>query len=127
MAGFLSQPQYMKSLREAFRRISVDAQRDAKVQDALKEFDSLFSLRLYYTVEVFTEIPMESRGRVEELLELPLSRPVAREEFEEFLKRKAERPIELYRYLSRLYGSFHRVVNALGGESRDMLNRPVGN
>ncbi len=123
MSGFISSPRYMKSVREAFRRISIKMKKNPRVAAALKEFDSLYSLRLYYMIEIFTEIPESRMVDLQRLIELPLDDPPTREVISAFLRKKAERPADLYRYLATLYEEFHRLVNPLGGESRDMLNR----
>lgn len=123
MAGFVSNARYMKAVREAFRRVGQKQRENPRVAQALEHFDSLYSLRLYYMVEVFTEVPEEGREELQKLIELPLGRLYTKEEVVAFLEQKAQEPTELYRYLSQLYARFHALVNPLGGESRDMLNR----
>lgn len=123
MAGFVSSPRFTRSVREAFRRVGVKMKENPKVAAALENFNSAYSLRLYYTIEVFSGIPKENLARLKELIELPLDTQVKRDAIEAFLLKKAEKPIELTRYLSRLYSAFHSLVNPLGGESRDVLNR----
>ncbi len=123
MAGFVSSPEYMSAVRKAFGLIVQKMEINADIATALEHFDSVYSLRLYYLIEVFTEIRPEKRDRLEELIELPLSTVVCKENIVTFLQQKAEKPSELYKYLSRLYLEFHTLVNAVGGESRDMLNR----
>jgi hypothetical protein len=123
MAGFISCPRYMAAVREAFRRVQEKTKSNPRLLTALQDFDSAYSLRLYYMIEVFTEIPEEHRAQLQELIEIPLDRPCIREEVNEFLRHKAREPADLYQYLAKLYWAFHQYTNPLGGESRDILNR----
>ena len=123
MAGFVSSPRFTKAVREAFQRVSHKMQTNPRVARALQEFDSAYSLRLYYTIEVFTEIPKAHRAELQQLIELPLNMDLNKEAIDAFLLEKAQHPDEFYRYLAKLYWQFHRLVNPLGGESRDVLNR----
>lgn len=123
MAGFVSSPNFTKAVREAFRRVLVKMQNNPRVANALKEFDSAYSLRLYYTIEVFTEIPKANLEQLQALIEIPLDIDVNKAYIDEFLLNKANEPAKLYHYLHNLYWAFHHLVNPLGGESRDVLNR----
>lgn len=123
MAGFISNPDFMRSIREAFRRVQIKMEDNPRINDALKHFDSLYSLRLYYMIEIFTEIPKTKREELQKLIEIPLDIPIssANETIKKHLYSKT--PAELTKYLAKIYEKFHQLVNALGGESRDMLNR----
>ncbi len=97
--------------------------KNQKIARALKEFDSAYSLRLYYTTEVFTEIPKANLLELQTLIEIPLDIKPNKQSIASFLLDKARNPAQLNQYLNRLYWAFHRLVNPLGGESRDVLNR----
>jgi hypothetical protein len=123
MAGFISSPCFTKTIREAFRRVGEKLQANPKVLKALQSFDSAYSLRLYYTIEVFTEIPKQNLTQLQDLIEFPLNAELKKVFIDSFLLEKAKDPVQLYEYLSKLYWGFHSLVNPLGGESRDVLNR----
>ncbi|MCB1136236.1 MAG: hypothetical protein KDK78_08215, partial [Chlamydiia bacterium] len=123
MAGFVSKPAYTKAVRQAFRIVGEKMRTNPRVYAALQEFDSAYSLRLYYMIEVFTEIPPASRDRLQELIEIPLDQAPDKAAIDAFLLAKAADPEEFYRYLANLYWNYHHLVNPLGGESRDVLNR----
>ena len=123
MAAFVSSPRYTKATREAFRRVGQKMKNNPRVLQALQSFDSAYSLRIYYTIEVFTEIAQGKKERLQELIELPLTMKVNKEMIDQFLLEKAQNPAQLYQYLAKLYWDFHYLVNPLGGESRDVLNR----
>ena len=127
IAGFISCPSYMKTIRQAFRKVGEKMQNNPMIRHALSNFDSLYSLRLYYMIEVFSIIPEENKQRLETLLQLQI-KDYSLDEPEtiypkvlDFLKSK--NPAELNRYLYRVYEGFSSIVNPLGGESRDILNR----
>ena len=131
LCGFLSNPEYMRCVREAFARVGNKLRRgdatSARLAAALQHFDSLYSLRLYYLVEVFAEVRPDQRARLQALLgaALPLALDVAqiRPAVLAELRRRAADPAELYAWLDALYAAFPALVNPLGGESRDILNR----
>lgn len=123
VAGFISNPRYMKAVRQAFAEIQQRAEANPRLRKALENFDSAYSLRLYYMIEVFTEIPEHQRSQLAETLEWPQNKFPHREEVEAFLLAKAQDPVKFARYLSNIYRHFHGFVNPLGGESRDILNR----
>lgn len=127
IAGFISCPSYMKAVRQAFREVGTLMQTNPSIKTALSNFDSLYSLRLYYMIEVFSIIPEQNKTLLEDLLKLKISdfsldRP--KEIFPKimaFLKSKT--PTELNEYLYRVFEGFPSIVDPIGGESRDILNR----
>lgn len=123
MAGFISNPNYMKAVRQGFNIVNNKCRHNPRIAKALTNFDSAYSLRLYYLIEVFTEVPEHKKQRLQQLIELPCNAMPNKDAITDFLLHKAQRPDELYRYLATLYSEFHSLVNALGGESRDVLNR----
>jgi len=122
-AGFISEPEYMKSIREAFRRIDSKMRNNSKTKTALESMNSLYSIRIYYMIEVFTIIPENRKEKLQELVEIPLTEPLNFKYIVAFLTEKAKKPTQLYQYLYRLYNAFPSLVNPVGGESRDILNR----
>jgi hypothetical protein len=130
LCGFISDPEYMRCIREAFRRIQtkLEGEHGKRLACALSHFDSLYSLRLYYLIEIFTEIRADKRARLQELLgsTLPVDadfdqiKPMVLGELQ---RRARESVADLYSWLDTLYSEFHQIVNPLGGESRDILNR----
>jgi hypothetical protein len=127
IAGFISCPEYMKAVRNAFQVVGKKMETNPAVKKALENFDSLYSLRLYYMIEIFSIIPAKNVLLLEDLLKLNVSdfsldKPEAiYPNVIQFLKSKS--PVELSRYLYRVYEGFPQIVNPLGGESRDILNR----
>ncbi len=127
IAGFISCPRYMKAVREAFRTVHQMMLTQPAIEKALANFDSLYSLRLYYMIEVFSLIPESNRQALEKLLDLKindfsLDHPeTIYPNVLAFLMKKE--PAELNKYLYRVYEGFSVLVNPLGGESRDILNR----
>ena len=134
-AGFIASPRYMAAVRRAFARVGEKAASNPRVAAALESFDSVYSLRLYYAIEVFCEVPPRHHQLLQELVEIPIPdlggtqrgppTLVTKDEVEAFLidKLRNDGPIACTRYLSNLYWHFHLIVDALGGESRDLLNR----
>ena len=122
-AGFIGYPRYMKAIREAFRRVRSKMQTNPKVKLALENFDSVYSLRLYYMVEVFTIIPEDLKSKLQNLIEIPLHEQLHLQTIIEFLEDKAKNPKEFFQYLYRIYNHFPSLVEPVGGESRDILNR----
>ncbi len=127
IAGFLSNPSYMKATRDAFRLIGKKMELDPKLKKALSNFDSLYSLRIYYMIEIFSIIPEDKHADLEKLLNLKIADFSLNEPEKiypnvlEFLNSK--NPEELNQYLYRVYDGFPKIINPLGGESRDILNR----
>lgn len=122
MSGFISNPTYMSCIRQAFRIVDQKARVNKRIANALKDFNSLYSLRLYYVVEVLTEI--SDRDLLSERLQpLDIDKWYSLSDVQKFLLSTSKRPVVLYRYLSVLYGDLHSILNAFGGESRDLLNR----
>jgi hypothetical protein len=127
IAGFISCLPYMKAVRQAFREIGKKMAENPKIKTALANFDSLYSLRLYYMIEIFSIIPEANKPALEALLQLKikdfsLDNPQAiYPKVIAFLKSKS--PEALHEYLYRVYEGFPALVNPLGGESRDILNR----
>lgn len=89
----------------------------------MQSFDSAYSLRLYYLIEVFTEVPDAQKERLHDLLGFTHEEVSSKAQIVSLLKKKGKDPAELYSYLSTLYWQYHSLVNPLGGESRDVLNR----
>ena len=122
MAGFISNPCYMRAIREAFRRVRKKSESCAEINLALESFNSLYSLRLYYMTEVFTEVA--DRDLLEDLLGFSLSTQADIDFVHGVLRSKYEQGTHvLFRYMERLCTSFFRLINPLGGESRDIINR----
>lgn len=121
--GFLSSPEYMKLLRKGFSIVSKKMKKNAKLKSALKNFDSVYSLKLYYMIEIFTIIPETKKALLQELLELDITKAVDIEAIKSYLEEKANNPVKLYQYLYRIYSQFYKVIDPIGGESRDILNR----
>lgn len=127
IAGFISCLPYMRSVRDAFQQVHQKMQINPRLSAALANFDSLYSLRLYYMIEVFSIIPEQNKSYLENLLQLNIadfSLDKPREIYPkviDFLLTK--NPADLNRYLYRVFDGFPKVVNPLGGESRDILNR----
>jgi len=133
LCGFLSNPLYMSCVRDAFRQVATKVhdrrgpQTGARLRRALEHFDSLYSLRLYYLIEVFSEVRADKRTRLQQLLgrALPLDMTFAeiRPRVHAHLQTLKRDPVLLYDYLDALYSEFYTIVNPLGGESRDIFNR----
>lgn len=121
--GFISSPAYMRAVREGFRRISRKIKENPRVSEALKDFNSVYSLRLYYMLEIVTFIPEKQKGKLQRLLSIDINKPVNLNTIITFLEKKAKNPACLYQYLYRIYEHFNKLVNPVGGESRDILNR----
>lgn len=127
IAGFIDCPSYMKAVRDAFRKIGNKMDTDQGIQKALDNFDSLYSLRLYYMIEIFSIIPEHNKKALEALIELKIN-DFSLDEPEKIYPKviqflMSKDPAELNRYLYRVYEGFPGLVNPLGGESRDILNR----
>lgn len=128
ICGFISSPEYMKTIKEAFRRVGQLMAKNPLIEKALTNFDSLYSLRLFYMIEIFSIIPDSNIERLENLLTLKISDfslEHAPEDIYPRIKRflKGKEPGELYKYLHQLYSHFPEIINPVGGESRDILNR----
>jgi hypothetical protein len=121
--GFISSPAYMGAIRKAFQRVCDKIKNNHQLRQALDHYDSVYSLRLYYMIEVFTLIPETNKQYLQELLELNTEDTVDLNKIITFLENKAKNPANLYRYLYRIYEHFYQLVNPVGGESRDIINR----
>lgn len=121
--GFISCPEYMRCVREGFRRVFQKMSNSKRVRMSLENFNSVYSLRLYYMTEILTIIRSERKKELVALLEMDFSRPINFEKIVSQLEKRSARPDYLYRYLYRIYDQFHTLVNPVGGESRDILNR----
>mmetsp|Transcript_27565 Transcript_27565/g.38881 ORF Transcript_27565/g.38881 Transcript_27565/m.38881 type:complete len:260 (-) Transcript_27565:3-782(-) len=124
MAGFISSPRYMKAVKEAFQKIFKEMKNNQPMRVALEDFDSSYSTRLYYMIEVFIEIPESKHQTLQNLIGYPINEPMNYNRVrEDFLKRARENATSFYRYLNRIYEAFPSLSNCLGGESRDIINR----
>jgi hypothetical protein len=56
MAGFISSEKFAIEIINAFRIILVKMNTNPKLYQSLHNFNSVYSTRLYYTIEVFTII-----------------------------------------------------------------------
>lgn len=121
--GFISSPAYMRAIREGFRRVSRKMKKKPGINAALQNFNSVYSLRLYYMMEVFTIIPESKIAKLHDLLEINLNESVNINAIITLLEDKATKPVRLYQYLYQIYEHFYELVNPIGGESRDILNR----
>lgn len=121
--GFISAPTYMRAVREAFRKVCKKMHENERLSEALQDFNSVYSLRLYYMIEIFTLIQEPQKEMLQHLLEMNLAEPVNLNAIITMLEKKAANPPALYRYLYRIYEHFNELVNPVGGESRDILNR----
>jgi hypothetical protein len=136
LAGFVAAPHYARAMRGLFNEVGALMARDKQVASALENFDSFYSLRLYYLIEVLTEV------RTVPLLESVISftddnwgmQPIehklfvvdfppttAKAQFKRLLTPMS--PVERVRYMRNVCDKFHSIVSPLGGESRDVLNR----
>lgn len=123
LAGFISNQDYMRTVREGFRRVREKMRHNPALGNALKDYNSVYSLRIYYMTEIFTVIPEQNKPKLKKLLHMDLNQPANLNHIIGFLERKAEHPADLYCYLHNIYEHFNEIVNPLGGESRDILNR----
>lgn len=127
VAGFIAAPEYMRAVKQAFLQVGFLLKEDARIGKALANFDSLYSLRLYYMIEVFSIVPEAKKAGLQQLLGLKiddysLDNPEAiRGKLLAFLK--AKEPAELNDYLDNIFEELLKFINPLGGESRDILNR----
>lgn len=127
IAGFIDSPRYMRAVRQAFQRVGVMMQDNPRIVQALQNFDSLYSLRLYYMIEVFSVIPEDKIPALEQLMGLKvadfsLDQPeLIYPKIVAFLTAKS--PADLNQYLYRLFKEILHYLDAYGGESRDLLNR----
>lgn len=124
MAAFVSAPLYMKTIRHGFAEVYRIMQSDPQIAEALKSFDSIYSLRLYYTIEIFTQVLPEKRDAIVRAIDIAHTTiPTQQEVTEALLARAAADPGEFSAYLRRIYDLYPSSFNALGGESRDLINR----
>lgn len=132
LLGFLDAPLYMKEVRKAFSRLGkmlngegITREEQLRMKQALKNFDSVLSLRLYYATEIFTSVKPENQKHVRALLALPKGDKSTLDDVKEFIYQKfnEQGEAELYRYLTRVYEKFPEYFSASGGESRDVVNR----
>ena len=94
-----------------------------KIYKALQDFNSVYSLKIYYMIEIFTIIPESAKSTLQKLLQMDIDKPVLIDNIVHQLEEKARQPAEFYRYLFQIYKHFNELVNPIGGESRDVLNR----
>lgn len=128
ISGFISSPRYMKTLKQAFKKVQQVMENNTLIKEALYNFDSLYSLRLYYMIEIFSAIPEENLKLLEQTLSIKIADFSLDDAPEQIYPKvlsllKSKSPAELNQYLYRFYSHFSRIVNPLGGESRDILNR----
>jgi hypothetical protein len=102
-------------------------QKNPVIEATLTNFDSLYSLRLYYMIEIFSIIPEENKASLEKLLGLKIT-DFSLDQPEQIYPKvvaflRSKNPAELNQYLYHVYEGFDRIINPLGGESRDILNR----
>ncbi len=126
LAGFLANPAYGRQVVSLFARVKV-AMLDPDIALALKRFDSILSLRLYYFVEVATAISPEQVTRLYKLLsilKLQLDCLVKVDTVVERLETIGRSdPVGLFRFLHQVYAESSSLLEPLGGESRDINNR----
>lgn len=127
IAGFISCLPYMKSVRHGFQKIKQKMQLNPTIETTLANFDSLYSLRLYYMIEIFSILPEKNKAPLEKLLGLKIS-DFSLDQPEKIYPKvvaflMSKNPSDLNQYLYHVYEGFDRIINPLGGESRDILNR----
>jgi len=149
MTSFITNPQYMTSIRDMARCVLQQTQlpgiKGQQVLNALADFNSPFSLRLYYAVEAYICIDPNQLSRLQQLLTIPtinnniyednntLSHKQIPLEWESVNRDTVENwllstwsevgDIRFMCFLSRLYESFPSLTISLGGESLDLINR----
>jgi hypothetical protein len=116
--AFISRPEYMKAIRQTFQKIRNS--NNPNLHRDLENFDSMYSVRLYYMIEVFVEI--SDHQKLERLLNFSITEELNLGSIIEHLKKIDEEGC-LYFYLHTLYAAFPSFSNALGGETRDIINR----
>lgn len=132
IAGFLIAPEYAQGMLCLFRHVyKMLQQGDTKLAAALENFDSYYSLRLYYLIEVIAKVrnvPLLERVLGFSVDTFPLGATAAeagtvsaRTELERMLAAKT--PVERIQYMRGITKQFHNIILPLGGESRDILNR----
>ena len=120
---FVASPWYMKAVRHGFKKVGEKIRTNPKVGPALENFDSLYSLRLYYMIEVFSLIRNSKKVEVQKYLRFP-KESMSLDEVRRFINGlRKEDPIEFARYLNNIYRRVPSWINSLGGESADVMNR----
>jgi hypothetical protein len=123
--AFIHCVEYMKEIKLGFQLIERKMQTNPKIATVLSQFDSLYSLRLYYMIEIFCIIP--NAIKLEKILDLKIadfsldSPEMIYPNVTKFLLKKS--PSELSCYLYHVYEEFHNIVQPLGAESLDIVNR----
>jgi hypothetical protein len=137
LAGFVAAPHYAKEMRRLFQHVGTLLQHNAQVAAALENFDSYYSLRLYYLIEVLCEVrnvPLLERvlgytshtpssyfeiTNTFSVADFPLE--TAKAKFNQLLRDMT--PVARIKYMRGVCDKFHSIISPLGGESRDVLNR----
>lgn len=124
LGGFLIAPDYAKEMLRLFHHVFelTSTAEGQKVQNALENFDSYYSLRIYYLIEVLAKV------RNVQLLESVLGKKIseyplggAKKEIKTQLLQMTA--VERIKYVRKVCDEFHKIIAPLGGESRDILNR----
>ena len=68
----------MAAIRKAFVTVCKKMENNPRVFSALKHFNSVYSLRLYYMMEIFTVIPESQKEILQRLLSIDISKPLNR-------------------------------------------------
>ena len=147
MTSFINNPTYMAAIRQMARRVLEQALNDfnkdkppvevGSVLAALNDFNSPFSLRIYYAVEAYVCIDPGQKDKLQELLtirdgnktivrQLPLDwSSVKSEVVQEWLIESWRRvgDVQFMKSMSRVYEAYLSLTISLGGESLDLLNR----
>lgn len=132
LAGFLAAPDYASEMRRLFRHVDELLHHhddDMKLATALTNFDSHYSLRLYYLIEVVTEV--RNVSLLEQTLGFAVDAYSLDKACDGFADVKPQlqtmvqnmSPVQRIKYMRGVCKQFHNIVNPLGGESRDILNR----
>jgi hypothetical protein len=126
LAAFVAEPLFMKEIRRGFKEIDQlvksNTELSHRIKHALDHFDSYFSLRLYYLIEVSVFVSTKNRDIVNSLFS---EIKTDEDAMNYLLKLLDEDPTGalLYKYLDKIYTVFPSVAESLGGESRDINNR----
>lgn len=121
--GLIISPTFMKLVRQGFKKVTQKMHSNERIKQALNHYDSIYSLRLYYMIEVFTFIPDSKKSLLQELIELDINATLNMKLIIALLEEKSQCPDVLYHYLYKIYDNFYDLVEPVGGESRDILNR----
>ena len=129
MSSFIKNPEYALELKKTCEHLHAISHQDpdGEISRALKDFDSILSLRLYYFVEMVTKVSPNWRNSLKSFLQ-PLQMEhdqdnsyIHRDKIVMYLNKMDVQ--ELYRFLFDLYERIPSMLIPLGGESININNR----